>query len=31
MKEWLDEKEMTAKQIWRLFKEYYGLSVGYST
>lgn len=28
---WLEEKDITAKQIWRLLKEEYELSVGYST
>jgi transposase len=28
---WLDQKDMTAKQIWRLLKEDHGLVVGYSS
>jgi len=28
---WLEEKDITAKQIWRLLKEEHELSVGYST
>ena len=28
---WLEDKDMTAKQIWRLLKEEHELSVGYST
>jgi len=29
--QWLEDKHMTAKQIWRLLKEEYDLTVGYST
>lgn len=28
---WLEEKDMTAKQIWRLLKEEHGLGAGYSS
>jgi len=28
---WLEEKDMTAKQVWRLLKEEQGLAVGYSS
>ena len=28
---WLEQKEVTAKQIWRLLRENYGLQVGYSS
>ncbi len=28
---WLKDKEMTAKQVWRLLKETYGITIGYST
>lgn len=28
---WLKDRDMTAKQVWRLLKENYGLTVGYST
>lgn len=28
---WLEQKDMTAKQIWRLLKEKEGLSIGYSS
>ena len=31
IKQWLEDKHITAKQIWRLLKEDYDLSVGYST
>lgn len=31
IEKWLKERDMTAKQIWRLLKEDYGLTVGYST
>jgi transposase len=31
IEEWLEDRHMTAKQIWRLLKEDYGLTVGYST
>lgn len=31
IKEWLDEKEMTGKQVWRLLKEVHGIEVGYTT
>jgi len=31
IKELLDDKEMTGKQVWRLLKENHGIHVGYST
>jgi transposase len=31
IKEWLEEKEMTGKQVWRLLKEAHGIKVGCTT
>ena len=31
IEEWLKDKEMTGKQIWRLLKETHGIKVGYTT
>lgn len=29
--QWLEDKEMTGKQVWRLLKEHHGITAGYST
>lgn len=31
IKRWLDDRNMTGKQVWRLLKETYGIEVGYTT